>query len=476
MDSFPLSLVCSGCGAEASFDAPFACPEARPGDDIDHLLTRVIDSTELDFVASADVDNPFLRFGPLTLAWQLARRQGWSEARLVALIEALDERVAEVDGAGFAETPLRREQVLADALGLAAELWVKDETRNVAGSHKARHLMGVMIYLQVAEQLGLIEPGRPLAISSCGNAALAAAVVAAAAQRTIDVFVPLWADAGLVERLGGLGARLHPCAREDAIPGDPCTLAFREAVARGAIPFSCQGSDNGLAIEGGLTLGYELVAAMAADPPDRIFIQVGGGALGSAVVQAWKEAKAWGLVSAVPRIHTVQSQNTAPLGRAYDRLVARIASELPGSLLATPGPGHDARAGAAQRAELLLQRRHLPLVAGALRHAATHRSHYMWPWEREPRSVAHGILDDETYDWMALVRGMLSTGGFPIQADESLLRESQELACRETQVSVDATGSAGLAGLMQLARQGQVEEGERCLVLFTGVDRNAETS
>ena len=40
--------------------------------------------------------------------------------------------------------------------------------------------------------------------------------------------------------------------------------------------------------------------------------------------------------------------------------------------------------------------------------AARHRSAFMWPWETEPHSVADGILDDETYDWLAVVRGMLA--------------------------------------------------------------------
>jgi len=31
----------------------------------------------------------------------------------------------------------------------------------------------------------------------------------------------------------------------------------------------------------------------------------------------------------------------------------------------------------------------------------------MWPWEETPRSVAHGILDDETYDWLAIVKGIM---------------------------------------------------------------------
>ena len=78
----------------------------------------------------------------------------------------------------------------------------------------------------------------------------------------------------------------------------------------------------------------------------------------------------------------------------------------------------------------------------------------MWPWEEEPRSIAHGILDDETYDWLAVVRGMLETGGSPVVVDEPTLEEANELAREATGIDVDHTGSSGLAGLLHLARQG----------------------
>ena len=35
---------------------------------------------------------------------------------------------------------------------------------------------------------------------------------------------------------------------------------LHETMDEGAIPFTCQGSDNGLTIEGGETLGYEMAA------------------------------------------------------------------------------------------------------------------------------------------------------------------------------------------------------------------------
>jgi hypothetical protein len=44
----------------------------------------------------------------------------------------------------------------------------------------------------------------------------------------------------------------------------------------------------------------------------------------------------------------------------------------------------------------------------------------MWPWNEEPRSIAHGIRDDETYDWFTIVTGMLASGD---EGDDTALTE-----------------------------------------------------
>jgi threonine synthase len=90
----------------------------------------------------------------------------------------------------------------------------------------------------------------------------------------------------------------------------------------------------------------------------------------------------------------------------------------------------------------------------------------MWPWESEPTSIATGILDDETYDWCAVVTGMLETGGWPVVVSEEQLRQANELARSATVIDVDPTGSAGLAGLMEAS-----QDEEQVAVLFTGKRR-----
>ncbi|MEX2407377.1 MAG: hypothetical protein WD834_08545, partial [Actinomycetota bacterium] len=88
------------------------------------------------------------------------------------------------------------------------------------------------------------------------------------------------------------------------------------------------------------------------------------------------------------------------------------------------------------------------------------------------RSVAEGILDDETYDWAAVVAGMLATDGAPVLVSEEALRAANDLARESTGIDVDHTGSAGLAGLLELSRRGELSGDERVAVLFTGAARD----
>jgi threonine synthase len=211
------------------------------------------------------------------------------------------------------------------------------------------------------------------------------------------------------------------CERRDGESGDPAYLRFRGAVSRGALPFTVQGNENALAIEGGETLGWEMVSQMISNRTtlDRLFIQVGGGALASSVISAFYDAG-----MPLPRIHAVQT-SASPLKRAFDRITD-------------------------------------------LNYAVHHRSEFMWPWETPAHSVATGILDDETYDWANVARGMLATGGFPIAVSEELLIEANRIAVASTGIHASHTGTAGLAGLMELQRRGAIGESESLGVIFTG--------
>jgi len=467
-------LVCAGCHAPApppdGRHCPCRCPRADSGDGVDHVIARVLDTRRVRFPRQGSA-NPFVRFREFFHSYQLAMAGGMPDAEYVALVEELDRAVARVDGHGFQITPFAPQSSLAARLGFSAPgaVWVKDETHNVSGSHKARHLMGLALYLQVIEKLGLAPAEKPsLAIASCGNAALAAAVVARAAGHPLEVFIPGDANPRVVERLGALGARIAVCEREGNTAGDPCYLAFRRALASGAMPFCCQGSDNGLTIEGGETLAFEMAAGLdqAGARLDRLFVQVGGGALASSCVQGLREAAATGAAFGAPRIHAVQTRGAYPLRRAYELVRQQLVSKLNGAPQGQPGPAHDAAC-----ADWIRARSDAPEFQAVLRHAQTHRSEFMWPWEETPHSVAHGILDDETYDWFAVVQGMLLTGGWPVVVSEERLRAAHAAARETTSIHADPTGTSGLAGLMELAQAGVIGKTETVAVMFTGVER-----
>ncbi len=440
------TLRCSGCAAEVGFDRPlqFRCPNATPGDDIDHVLVRLLDHKRVARVAhQGPSESPFVRYRDRLRPYHLATQAGMADEAWLELVTRLDDAVFDADGRRFTVTPFGRAGRLSEFLGFTERggVWVKDETGNVSGSHKGRHMMGLMIHLRVVEQLGQLPSGRPdLAIASCGNAALAAATVAAAARWPLRVFIPVDADPVVVTRLKELDADVTVCAREEGVPGDPTYHALLRAVDDGAIPFTCQGNLNGLAIEGGIPMGYEM--ADAGLSLDRVVVQVGGGALASAVAQGLSESAALNSIGEKPVLDTVQTEGAAPLARAHRRVKERIESG--------------------------------ETVEDALRYAATHRSAFMWPWETEPHSIAHGILDDETYDWLAVTRAMLETRGRPLVVDEPTLRRANDLARRLTVIDVDPTGSAGLAGLMALREAGVVRDDERVAVLFTGARRSGE--
>ena len=480
-----IGLVCAGCGQVVTVDdpAPFRCP--RAGDGGEHVLARP-DPPHAWPVARSDDDpiagNPFVRYRALLYPWQVARARGLGDEAYVALVGELDRAVAAVDGHGFLVTPYRRSEA---ATWLHDRLWVKDETGQVGRSHKARHLFGVALWLAVGERTGLFtaaDRARPLAIASCGNAALAAAIVARAIDRRLQVFVPASADLGVLARLTALGAELTSCARGAGDPpGDPSYHRFRAAVAAGAVPFSCQGPDCGLTVDGAVPLGLELaeqdtalVAAADGEPLDRVVVQVGGGALASAVACGLAWAHAGGVIGRAPALYPVQTEGCFPLVRAWRRVATSLAARLGG---AAPAPGAD-RDGALPRAleadatlaAWLHARADRRALAAALAAAAADRAAYMAPWERVPHSAAGGILDDETYDWLAIVRATLATGGHPVIASEGHVHDAH-LRGRATGVAVSATGAAGLAGVLALSGASALPPRARVAILFTGGER-----
>ena len=244
------------------------------------------------------------------------------------ILEQLTEQLLRMEDRGFKVTPLTEEPGLASALGRTGRLWVKNETGNVSGSHKGRHLMGTLLYLEALRELGGGGKKKILAIYSCGNAALGAAAVARAGGYELHAFVPEDVDPAVAAMLEQRGTVVEKIIRSSTGEGDPCYLAFRKALSEnGWVPFACAGNDNWSNIEGGSTLGWELVMQLLdrLATIDSVVIQVGGGALARSIAQALEEALQLGFISSLPRIHVCQPEGGFPFVRAYLLALAEIA-------------------------------------------------------------------------------------------------------------------------------------------------------
>jgi threonine synthase len=377
--------------------------------------------------------HPFIRYRWLLDSYRTAIAGGWPDVDFVSLVERLDQAIAAVDGHGFFITPLSRQANLASAVELGSNrLWVKDETGNVAGSHKSRHLFGVLLNLVIQEQ----EQGE-LAIASCGNAAVAAAVVARAVERPLRVFIPTWADQSVVAQLQRLDARIEVCERLPDEQGDPTYRRFLDSIQKGSVPFSVQSPATATALDGGRTIGWELAEQLAlarVSGTVHLFVQVGGGALAAAVWSGLADGIREQWLGVAPILHTVQTEAAAPLNRAWRRLLAF---------------GEEAVATAQTDPDL-----------------------YMWPWEQVGSSAASGILDDLTYDWMPVMEAMIASGGSARVVSEEMILRANDLGRSLTGIDVDHTGTAGLAGLLDREAVAAIGPDDSVVVLFTGLRRS----
>ena len=291
--------------------------------------------------------------------------------------------------------------------------------------------MGTLLYLEAlrTHRPGCAAEARS-AIYSCGNAALAAAAVARAGGYELHAFVPADVDPLVAGLLAARGAVVEKIPRGATGAGDPCYLAFQAAVAeKGWLPFACAGNDNWSNIEGGSTLGWEVVLQLAerSETLEHVVIQVGGGALARAVAQALRGGSSAGAdceAAAHPRLPArgrvpVRARLAAGAGRNRPPQRAILRSEL--------RPRRRSSGAAAKSAGLRarpapIRFRRLPILSSAalirrwcspfLTDMAGNAGHFMWPWDGPaPHSLAHGILDDVTYDWYYLLRAVLRTGG-----------------------------------------------------------------
>jgi threonine synthase len=197
-------------------------------------------------------------------------------------------------------------------------LFLKQEAANPAGNSQAR---GLSVAVSIARHYGL----KKLAMASAGNAAVALAAYAAAAEIAAHVFMPR--DAAESNYLESVAYGAKVTLVDGPISNCARTVAERKD-AEGW--FDVSSLVDPFRLEGDKTMGYELVEQSGWKHPDAVLYPSEGGVGLVGIWKAFDEVEALGWVNGKrPKMITVQASGGAPL----DELILDIVRQSGGLAL-----------------------------------------------------------------------------------------------------------------------------------------------
>ena len=305
---------------------------------------------------------------------------------------------------GEGMTPLIEFPQLAREVGVR-RLWVKDEGINPTASFKAR---GLMMAVTRAKALGL--PG--VCVPTAGNAGIALAAYAAAAQMRCRIYAPDTTPPPIVGSIRAFGAELELVAGHIGDAGK-ATMAF----AKESGFFNVATVREPYRVEGMKTMGYEVAEQLGWRLPDAIVYPTGGGEGTIGIWKAMVEMLDWGWLPAdvkKPRMYIAQAAGCAPLVRAFKA----------GEEKATPWAD-----------------------------PATHASGLRVP----------GPLGDRL-----TLRTLRESGGDAEAVSEEAIRSGTFLLASKSGIDAAPEGGAALEATRQLVASGRLDRGAEVVVFNTG--------
>jgi threonine synthase len=265
----------------------------------------------------------------------------WRFGALLALDPDDPDDARHLVALGEGHTPLFDdvENALARTAGIRLQLKDEGHAHPGWGANPTRSFKdrGMAMVVAQARRLGLSR----LAVPTQGNAGDSLLHYAQAAGLEVAIAMP---DDTPLPILGNVAA----AARRDPerVKLELIGPTIREAGAHLKQHYVANGwfsvatfQEPGWRIEGKKTLGLELAEPIGGDTqwslPDAVIYPTGGGTGVLGMWKAWDELEALGLIDARrPRMLCVQSENTAPLVRAFDAGAADSTAAAPGSTLA----------------------------------------------------------------------------------------------------------------------------------------------
>jgi threonine synthase len=284
VESAAVCLVCRNCGTQVPLRPQHACYECFGPLEVGY------DTPALARVTRADIEA-----GPPTM---------WRYAPLLPVGQDPSSRVTLDPGL----TPLVRADALADAVGMRAPLWVKDDSANPTHSFKDRV---VSIALTAARGFGFTR----YACASTGNLANSVAAHSARVGVPSMVFIPSDLEPGKVLTTAVYGGDVVAIEGSYDDVNRLCSeLTEADEFEKTAFvnvnlrPFYAEGSK---------TLGYEVAEQLGWRLPAQVVIPMASGELLTKVDKAFSEVAEIGLVEATPyRVFGAQSRGCNPIATA----------------------------------------------------------------------------------------------------------------------------------------------------------------
>ncbi|MET1124365.1 MAG: threonine synthase [Archaeoglobaceae archaeon] len=247
---------------------------------------------------------------------------------------------------------------------------------------------------------------RAVACASTGNTSASMAMYAAKAGLKAFVLLP----AGKVA-LGKVAQALMHGAKVIGVKGnfDDALRIVRE-VCRVADVYLLN-SVNPYRLEGQKTIAFEIAEKFV---PDRVFVPVGNAGNISAIYKGFSELRELDMIDSIPRMFGVQAEGAAPIYRAF----------LEGKEEVEP--------------------------------------------VEKPETIATAIRIGNPVSAKKALRAIYnSNGGAEVVSDSEIIEAQKLLAAREG-IGVEPASAASVAGLLKLAKKGEIERGEKIVCIATG--------
>ena len=289
-------------------------------------------------------------------------------------------------------------------------MWLKDETGNPSSSIKDR-ASAVALLRAVAAGADTV------AVASTGNAGSSTACLAAAMGLRAVVFVPETApEAKLAQSLAYGASVLAVRGSYD----DAYDLCLQVCEERGW--FNRSTGFNPFTREGKKTSSFEMWEQLG-QVPDRVIVPTGDGNILSGIWKGWRDLHAAGLVDRLPRIDCAQSEGSAAICQAIERVRAG-------------GQDPDWRS--------------IDIASVAA------------------KTVADSISVDQPRDGLAAVRAVIESGGAAVTvSDDEIVAAIGELASTAG-VFAEPAAAAPWAAAKRLAEDGRMGKDETVVLLITG--------